>query len=166
MPMHVNYTEYKTLGKDFGQTDLCHYLNGEFSDTAFTEDELSLLEDFETYGKVFLLDSSDLKNKEIGMGVGKGLKAWGTEYAIKVTGLYVFLRKYGSHSPYWTRNQSTTDLRHARCTKDGGQLGHIVSNRENEGVRPAVYLNLALSEIVSGTGTMDDPYVIGRKSLE
>lgn len=166
MPMHVNYTEYKTLGKDFGQTELCHYLNDEFSDTAFTEDELSLLEDFETYGKVFLLDSSDLKNKEIGMGVGKGLKAWGTEYAIKVTGLYVFLRKYGSHSPYWTRNQSTTDLRHARCTKDGGQLGHIVSNRENEGVRPAVYLNLALSEIVSGTGTMDDPYVIGRKSLE
>ena len=166
MPMHVNYTEYKTLGKDFGQTDLCHYLNGEFSDTAFTEDELSLLEDFETYGKVFLLDSSDLKNKEIGMGVGEGLKAWGTEYAIKVTGLYVFLRKYGSHSPYWTRNQSTTDLRHARCTKDGGQLGHIVSNRENEGVRPAVYLNLALSEIVSGTGTMDDPYVIGKKALE
>ena len=166
MPMHVNYTEYKTLGKDFGQTDLCHYLNGEFSDTAFTEDELSLLEDFETYGKVFLLDSSDLKSKEVGMGVGEGLKAWGTEYAIKVTGLYVFRPRFGSHSPYWTRNQSTTDLRHARCTKDGGHLGHIVSDRENEGVRPAVYLNLALSEIVSGTGTMDDPYVIGKKALE
>ena len=158
MPMHVNYTEYKTLGKDFGQTELCHYLNGEFSDTAFTEDELSLLEDFETYGKVFLLDSSDLKNKEIGMGVGKGLKAWGTEYAIKVTGLYVFLRKYGSHSPYWTRNQSTTDLRHARCTKDGGQLGHIISDRDNEGARPAVYLSMDSFAIEGGEGTKTDPY--------
>ena len=166
MPMHVNYTEYKTIGSDFGQTELCHYLNGEFADAAFTEEELSLLQDFETYGKVFLLDSSDLKSKEVGMGVGEGLKAWGTEYAIKVTGLYVFRPRFGSHSPYWTRNQSTTDLRHARCTKDGGQLGHIVSDRENEGVRPAVYLDLRLAEIVSGTGTMDDPFIVGKKAAE
>ena len=166
MPLHVNYTEYKTIGPDFGKTDLSHYLNGEFSAAAFTEEELSLLQDFETYGKVFLMDSSELKNRELGLGVGEPLKAWGTEYAIQVTGLFVYRPRYGSHSPYWTRNQSTTDLRHARCTKDGGHLGHIVSDRENEGVRPAVYLNLALSEIVSGTGTMDDPYVIGKKALE
>ena len=164
MPMHVNYTEYKTIGTDFGNTELCKYLNGEFSAAAFTEDELSLLQDFETYGKVFLLDSADLKSKDVGMGVGEGLKAWGTEYAIEVTGLYVFRPKYGSHSPYWTRNQSTTDTRHARCTNDGGQLGHIVSDRENEGVRPAAYLDLSLAEIVSGTGTMEDPFILGKKA--
>lgn len=164
MPMHVNYTEYKTIGADFGNTDLCHYLNGEFAADAFTEEELSFLMPYETYGKVFLLDSSDLKSKEIGMGVGEGLKAWGTEYAIEVTGLYVFRPKFGSHSAYWTRNQSTTDTRHARCTKDGGQLGHIVSDRENEGVRPAVYLDLTQCEIVSGTGTMDDPFIMGKKA--
>lgn len=164
MPMHVNYTEYKTIGADFGNTDLCHYLNGEFTADAFTEEELSFLMPYETYGKVFLLDSSDLKSKEIGMGVGEGLKAWGTEYAIEVTGLYVFRPKFGSHSAYWTRNQSTTDTRHARCTKDGGQLGHIVSDRENEGVRPAVYLDLTQCEIVSGTGTMDDPFIMGKKA--
>lgn len=164
MPMHVNYTEYKTIGADFGNTDLCHYLNGEFTADAFTEEELSFLMPYETYGKVFLLDSADLKSKEIGMGVGEGLKAWGTEYAIEVTGLYVFRPKFGSHSAYWTRNQSTTDTRHARCTKDGGQLGHIVSDRENEGVRPAVYLDLTQCEIVSGTGTMDDPFIMGKKA--
>lgn len=164
MPMHVNYTEYKTIGADFGNTDLCHYLNGEFTADAFTEEDLSFLMPYETYGKVFLLDSADLKSKEIGMGVGEGLKAWGTEYAIEVTGLYVFRPKFGSHSAYWTRNQSTTDTRHARCTKDGGQLGHIVSDRENEGVRPAVYLDLTQCEIVSGTGTMDDPFIMGKKA--
>lgn len=164
MPMHVNYTEYKTLGKDFGQTELCKYLNGDFAAAAFTEEDMDLLLPLETYGKVFLLDSEDLKSKAVGMGVGEGLKAWGTEYAIEVTGLYVFRPKYGAHSPYWTRNQSTTDTRHARCTKDGGQLGHIVSDRDNEGVRPALHLDLSKAEIISGTGTKDDPFIVGKKA--
>lgn len=164
MPMHVNYTEYKTIGKDFGNTELCHYLNGEFTADAFTEEELSFLQEYETYGKVFLLDAADVQNKDIGMGWGEGLKAWGTEYAIEVTGLYVFRPKFGSHSAYWVRNQSTTDTRHARCTKDGGQLGHIVSDRENEGVRPAVYLDLTQCQITSGTGAMDDPFILGKKA--
>ena len=166
MPLHVNYTEYKTIGPDFGKTDLSHYLNGEFADDAFTEEERSLLMDYETYGKVFLMDSSELKDREIGLGVGEPLKAWGTEYAIQVTGLFVYRPKYGSHSPYWTRNQSTTDARHARCTKDEGEVGHIISDRENEGVRPACYLDLSLTEIVSGSGTMDDPFILGKKAAE
>lgn len=37
MPMHVNYNEYKTLGADFGQTELSHYLNETFAADAFTE---------------------------------------------------------------------------------------------------------------------------------
>ena len=166
MPLHVNYTEYKTIGPYFGKTDLSHYLNGEFSAAAFTEEELSLLQDFETYGKVFLMDSSELKNRELGLGVGEPLKAWGTEYAIQVTGLFVYRPRYGSHSPYWTRNQSTTDARHARCTKDEGEVGHIISDRENEGVRPACYLDLSLAEVVSGTGTMEDPFILGKKAAE
>lgn len=159
MPMHVNYTKYKTLGADFGQTELCAYLNGPFTQDSFKQGETDLLLPLETYGKVFLLDSEDLKNKDIGMGLGEGLKAWGTEYA-KANGLYVFQRKYGRHSPYWTRNQSTSDTRHARCTKDGGQLGHIISNRENEGVRPAIYLDLTKVSILSGTGAMEDPFTL------
>ena len=99
------------------------------------------------------------------MGVGEGLKAWGTEYA-KANGLYVFQAKYGRHSPYWTRNQSTTDKRHGRCTKDGGQLGHIVANRDNEGVRPAIYLDLTKVEILSGSGTMEDPFTLALPGAE
>lgn len=164
MPMHVNYTEYKTIGADFGNTELSHYLNGTFAADAFTEEELNMLLPCETYGKVFLLDSEDVKNKKIGMGTGKGLKTWATEYAVRVTGVYVFKVQYGAHSAYWVRNQSTTDKRHARCTKDGGQLGHIISDRENEGVRPAVYLAAGAFDISSGSGTKTDPYVIVPKS--
>ena len=166
-PMHPDYTAYKTLGKDFGQTELCGYLNTVFSDEAFTEAELALLIPLETYGKVFLLDKEDLKDKSIGMGTDNGairngyigLRAWGTEYAI-ANGLYRFQNKYGGHSPYWTRNQSTTDARHALCTKDGGQLGHIVADRDNEGVRPAVYLDLSRTIIGGGSGTLEDPYTL------
>lgn len=157
-PMHVNYTEYKKLGKDFGQTDLCKYLNNEFAADTFTEDEMAMLLPCETFGKVFLLDAEDIKSKELGMGKGEGLKCWGTEYAIRVTGVYVFLLRHGAHSAYWVRNQSTTDKRHARCTKDGGQLGHINADRENEGARPAVYVDANAYRIAGGSGTKADPY--------
>lgn len=115
------------------------------------------------------------------------VRAWGTEWAIKNNGypeeeypnpkervigragshisreetrLYVFQAKYGGHSPYWARSQSTTDKRHAICTKDGGQVGHIEVGRDNEGVRPALYLAQDAYRIVSGTGTKDDPFEI------
>ena len=164
MPMHTNVTEYKTIGSDFGKTQLSAYLNSTFAETAFTSDELNMLLENGTMGRIFLLSSDDIQNKDIGMGWGAGLKGWGTEYAIRVTGLYVFLVKHGAHSAYWVREQSTADLRHARCTKDGGQVGHIVSDRENEGVRPAVYLDMNSFKISGGTGTKTDPYVLEPKN--
>jgi len=166
MPMHTNVTEYKKIGADFGQTDLSHYLNETFAHDAFTDEELDMLLPCETFGKVFLLDSSDVKDKSIGMGttIKVGLKAWATEYAVRITGAYVFLVRHGAHSAYWVRNQSSSDKRHARCTKDGGQLGHIISDRENEGVRPAVYLDLNAFDIAGGTGSKTDPYVIVPKA--
>lgn len=164
-PMHPDLLEYKKIGVDFGQTELCHYLNTTFAQDAFSEAEQELLIPFATYGKVFLLDAEDVKSKDLGMGTDNGairngyigLRAWGTDYAI-ANGLYRFQNKYGAHSPYWVRNQSTTDTRHARCTKDGGQLGHIECGRENEGVRPAAYLDLSLAVIDGGAGTLEDPY--------
>lgn len=174
-PMHPDLKEYRDkLKGDFAQTELCHYLNTVFAETAFTQEETDMLLPCENFGKVFLLDASDLTNKAIGMGKetnmkreGPGLRAWGTDWAIHNNGvekekqrLYVFQKKYGSHSPYWVRNQSTTDGRHARCTKDGGQLGHIEVGRENEGVRPALYLALDRYAVAGGSGTMEDPFTL------
>ncbi len=116
------------------------------------------------------------------------VRAWGTEWAIKNNGydpaeypdpkakirnatdtanitvgekrLYVFQAKYGSCSPYWGRSRSTSDKKQAVCTKDGGQVGRIEVGRDNEGVRPALYLAEGSYQIVSGTGTKDDPYEI------
>ena len=116
------------------------------------------------------------------------VRAWGTEWAIKNNGydpeeypdpkakirnatdtanitvgekrLYVFQSKYGSCSPYWGRSQSTTNKTQAVCTKDGGQVGRIEVGRDNEGVRPALYLAMGSYRITSGTGTKEDPFEI------
>jgi len=123
-----------------------------------------------------------------------GLRAWGTEWAIEDNGypkseypnpkerirnatdtanisvaekrLYVFQKKYGSCSPWWTRTPSTKMKNQAFCTKDGGQLGAIEVGRDNEGVRPAVYLALDAFEIQGGSGSMEDPYVIRERTKE
>lgn len=60
--------------------------------------------------------------------------------------------------PYWTRSQSSSDARHARCIKSKGELGRINVITLDEGMRPACYLSLSASEISGGTGTLDDPY--------
>ena len=116
------------------------------------------------------------------------VRAWGTEWAIQNNGydpekypdpkekirnatdtanitvgekrLYVFQKKYGACSPYWGRSPSTTEKNQAVCTKDGGQVGRIEVGRDNEGVRPALYLAQGSYEIISGTGTKDDPFQI------
>ena len=117
-----------------------------------------------------------------------GVRAWGTAWAIENNGydpaeypdpkakvrnstdtanitlgekrLYVFQAKYGACSPYWGRSPSTSHKNQAVCTKDGGQIGRIEVGRDNEGVRPAVYLAEGSYRIISGAGTKDDPYEI------
>ena len=56
--------------------------------------------------------------------------------------------------------QSTTDPRHGRCTKEKGTLGHLICDRLNEGVRPAVYLADGTWTIAGGEGTKEAPYQI------
>lgn len=165
--MHGDYTEYanKATAKknpgfdgDFARTELSLYMNGEFT-ANFTAGELALLQPHETMGLFFLVSADDLKDKNLGFGTNQSRKAWATEYA-KENGLFVYGSKYGKHSPYWTCDQSTSDARHARCTKDQGELGRINVITEDLGMRPACYLDMSKVVIASGSGTMEDPYVL------
>ena len=117
-----------------------------------------------------------------------GLRAWGTEWAIENNGfdpaeypdvkvkyegssrkpmplkelrLFVYSNGKGAHSPYWTRDNSTADARHARCIKADGSIGHIEVGRDNEGARPGIYLRSGAYQILGGSGTKEDPYRIG-----
>ena len=119
-----------------------------------------------------------------------GVRAWGTEWAIRNNGfppseypdpkarvigragshisqgemrLFVYAARDGSCSPYWSRSQAASDARHAVCTKGNGSIGHIEVGRDNEGVRPAVYLAQGAYQITGGSGTMENPYTIAAK---
>ena len=164
-PLHSDYKEYanKPTNKknpgfngDYTQTDMAQYLGGEFT-ANFAESELAALAEDETLGMFFLLSGDDLKNAKYGFTSNESRKAWGTDYA-KENGLFVYGSHRGNHSPYWTRTQSTTNIQAARCIKSKGEIGYINVITEDEGVRPACWLDLTKIVIPTGTGTKDAPY--------
>ncbi len=168
--MHGDYKAYADkngINGEFPKTELGMYLNGEFM-TNFTAGELALIAEDEELGFFTLMTNTDLKDKSMGFGSNNLKKAWGTEWA-KVDAsrgddLFVYGSKYGSHSPYWLRDQSTSDDRHARCTKDQGEVGHINVITVDLGMRPVCYLDMSKVQIAFGTGTMEDPFVLATKA--
>ena len=163
--IHGDYKEYanKPTNKkypgfdgDYTKTEMAQYLNGDFT-ANFTVGQLFMLSEDEELGLFFLLSGDDLKNKDYGFTSNESRKAWGTEYALS-NGLFKYMANRGSHSPYWTRSQSTTNTQGARCIKSKGELGYINVITEDEGMRPACWLDLTKIVIVGGSGTKDDPY--------
>ena len=165
--VHGDYNEYanKPTAKknpgfdgDFTRTEMALYLNGDFT-ANFTAGELALLSPDATLGMFTLLSGEELKDKALGFADNDDRKAWGTEYA-KANGLFVYSSSRGNHSPYWTRTQSTTNRQGVRCIKSKGELGYINCITEDEGMRPACWLDMAKVEIIAGSGTMEDPYIL------
>ena len=150
--------KYSGFNGDFTQTEMAQYLNGDFTGN-FTAGELALLSADETLGLFTLLSSDELKDPKLGFSKDADRKAWGTEYA-KANGLFVYGSSRGNHSPYWSRTQSSSNTQGARCIKSKGELGYINVITEDEGMRPACWLDMTKVVILSGTGTMEDPYVL------
>lgn len=165
--IHGDDNEYKAFGGDFRQTEMWAFLNGEFAQEVFTEEELALLVDTQEFGRLFLVSRDDLKNKSYGFVSNKSRRGYGTPWALaqfttyngkKAQALFRYSYEYGKHSPYWTRSQSTSAKYAANCTKQEGNIGWIRVVVENEGCRPAMRLQLPLT-IVGGEGTLESPYV-------
>ena len=159
-PVHPSMKEYRETGKDFGETMLCKKLNGEFADTAFTDTEKEALLPFGAYGKVSLPASADLSNQAMGFSKKKPetRKAKATEFAIRSTGAIVYRIAVGNHTPYWMREQSEQDGRHARATKQTGAVGHLHCDAVDVGARPVILLSPERIRVTGGSGTKEDPY--------
>jgi len=162
--IHPDDKEWIAFKADFSKTELWDFLNNDFANRCFTEEELSLIADYEHLGKFYLLTGEDLNNKAIGFGSDKARKAWGTEYA-KANGLFIYRVKHGKCSPYWTMTQSTAAPYGARCTKAMGNVGYIRVVVMNEGWRPVCRLDMTKLEVIGGAGTLEEPFKIaGRKA--
>lgn len=160
--MHSSIKDFRDYGADFTITDLSRKLNGEFMAEAFSEAEQEAMLTRDGLEKVFLPDSKELEDPALGFSGRKNQyslrKAWATEYAIRATGAYVYQPKNGNHTPYWLREQSTTDKRQARSIKADGAIGRLGVTGEDVGARPAIDLRPESVRIAGGSGTKEDPY--------
>jgi len=159
-PMQADYKAYKAAGGSYAQTDQCALLNGEFASEAFTVEELEMLLPREDFGKIFILSTEELKDKTLGFTNNKARKAWATEYAVRVTGAFVYKQAEKCCSPYWTRTQSKNNRQAANCTKQDGSVGYYTTVNPEEGARPALWLARGRYDIASGSGSAADPFVL------
>jgi len=158
--VHGDDREFVTFKGDFTQTELWELLNGAFADRAFTDGERDCLLDWQGEGIVTLLSSQDVRDTALGFGSDAARKAWGTPYAIQVTGLYVYGHAYKSHSPYWINEPSSKYQYGWRCIKQSGSVGYINVITLNEGVRPVCHIAPETVTVRGGSGTLEDPYTL------
>ena len=160
MAMHPSMKEYEKMKGYFPETQLGKYLNQEFLTEAFAPEEQRLLLQNEDGTWITLLTVEQLNNKAYGLGRKATRKAWSTEYAIRVTGAFVYRIAVGMHTCYWLKDQAKNQKNHTRCTKQEGDIGHIACITLNEGVRPVIHLDPNRIEIAGGSGTKGDPYLL------
>ena len=161
MAMHPDMKEYVKIKGYFPDTQLGKYLNQEFLADAFSPAEQGSIRENEDGTLVTLLTAEELNNKAWGLGKNTkntARKAWATEYAIRVTDVFVYRVAVGMHTCYWLKDTAKNQKNHTRCTKQDGSIGHIACITLNEGARPVIHLDPNKVEIAGGSGTKTDPY--------
>ena len=153
--IHNDDLRYAQSGGDFAQTEMFAYLNGEFL-THFTDAEQALLLPADG-ARVTLLSADDLRNRDYGFTGDAARGATGTPWALQ-NGLFQYSLAYGNTSPYWTRTPYAGADYAACCTKAKGNVGWIRVVVQNEGCRPACWINLDGIAFDGGQGTLTDPF--------
>ena len=145
-------------------SDLFTYLNGAFLEKAFTEEEKKLLiSRTEDGGLVTLISAPEMQSEALGFISNNARRCLSTDYA-KTTGLYIYSKGH-RYSPWWSRTRSDTNKNQQRRVMDEGKTGRIDVQAKDLGTRPAVNIDLRAAQIASGSGTMEDPYVLVLNAL-
>ena len=117
---------------------------------------------------VTLITASEMQSAELGFVSNNARRCLSTDYA-KTTGdpkkLYIYSKGH-CYSPWWSRTRSDINKNQQRRVMDEGKTGRIDVQAGDLGVRPAVNIDLRVCLILSGAGTMEDPYVLGWNSAE
>ncbi len=143
--------------------DLFRYLNGVFLETAFSDREQQLLVcKTEDGGLVTLISAEEMKAEELGFINNNARKCLSTAYA-KETGLYIYSKGH-KYSPWWSRTRSDSNKNQQRRVMDEGKTGRIDVQAKDLGTRPAIHIDLAKTLLLSGSGTLEDPWVLGLKA--
>ncbi len=118
-------------------------------------------------GRVYPLSSQELLDSGLGFsanefGVVKQRQALPTAYArsqrVYSWSKALYMDSDYRSSPYWTSDFSANSAGMMRIVAYDGHLSDGAIARANIGVRPAVTLDLSQCELVSGSGTLQDPF--------
>ena len=170
-PVHGDYDHYAGWEK----SDLFAYLNDQFLNDAFSEEEQSLLLiRTEDNGLVTLITADEMKDASIGFNNNNARLCESTAWAKILQDpplfeipksnnkgrwkpLYIYStgKKY---SPWWSRTRSADYKHEQRRVMDEGKLGRISTGNTDLGVRPAIHLDLNQLLIIGGSGTLASPY--------
>ena len=158
-PVHADYMNYA----GWIHSDLYAYLNQDFLNDAFTAQEQQALERcWEDDGLVTLINGSELRDKALGFTGDKARLCESTPWAKrerpdnKKAQLMIYSKGH-KYSPWWSRTVSTDNVRQQRRVMDEGKTGRLSVGNPDMGVRPAIYLNTALTDTTGGSGAKDDP---------
>ena len=176
-PVHGDHEHYK----GWETSDLYNYLNGTFLNDAFTaEEQAALLQRTEDNALVTLITSDEMKDASIGFSSNNARLCTSTAWASVAVDppifelpdynywketknqphLYKYSKGGNKYSPWWSRTRSTDYPLQHRRVMDEGKIGRISVGNSDLGVRPAVYVNLSLLYIQSGSGALSSPYAL------
>ncbi len=145
------------------KSDLYAWLNGAFSDAAFTSAERALLRENPADGAlVTLLSAEEVRSAAFGLEDNASHRAEGTAYA-RAQGLDSYSGRV-RYSPWWLRDPSADQAFQQRRVIEEGKLGRTGVHSRTTGVRPALWADLSAAVIASGTGEKDDPFVLTAES--
>ena len=150
--LHAEATGYP----GWEEADLNGWLNGAFIEQAFSAAEAGALIQMPGLGRVSLPSREDIKDQALGFGTDESRRALGTPWADS-RGLFFY--RHQGHSPYWTRTPASREFAHL-TTKMEGNIGYLGVTAEDLGVRPVITLAADRVQAVSGSGSLEDPYLL------
>lgn len=147
---------YDTSSKNWEGSELKTWLNNNFISTAFSHNERATIVDSTERGKVFPLLEDDLKKPEYGFTSNETdpqRSAIPTEHAL---GRAVDSRN--GKSIYYTRTPGDGDNMVAVTSK--GMLSLAGIERDDLGIRPAIWIRISEFSISKGDGSLQKPYIL------
>lgn len=147
---------YDTSSKTWEGSELKTWLNNDFISTAFNPQERAAIVDSTERCKVFPLLEDDLKKPEYGFTSNETdpkRSAISTEHAL---GRAVDSRN--GKSIYYTRTPGDGDNMVAVTSK--GMLSLAGIERDDLGIRPAIWIRTSEFSILKGDGSLQQPYIL------
>ncbi len=146
--------ELKYYANNYAESTVRQWLNSDFYNTVFTEEEKGKIaittcenavsdaanakfNSATTYDKVFLLSQSQVEDSSLGLTENVDRMALATDYA-KVQGAFSTNSKYPGYAYWWTRTPGTYSLGAVRISFLGKVMNSTIVTYTSTGVRPAI----------------------------